>query len=536
MDSNIDLAEQMSQLHKDFGLLSDLFEVSKVCNQVTEVNSLSKGLAEILFNKLNLLDITVFVEDKGEFVSLFSLGSDSSSDYTFKNQNEGIWQLLQENQLIYLLNENGENVHKLFFEKYNLSRLHSTYWIPIIYQGEIKSIISIGLKPENHKLVPNQETFIVRFAQDVAPVFNKFMQQRDNEDRMTYLQKNLHNMSILYNIGQAMNFIDDLKGLLKVVLEKALVTLEAEKGSLMLYDYATNDLIVKVVYGLPDKEIEDKINEGLTECTRIPVGEGIAGSVFLTKEPIITNLGNNDPRFIQSNQSNVDSILCLPLIVKNESIGVINITNKRQGKFFDKNDLDFMKAVANQAAIAIDNAQLYELATKDGLTKLYIYRHFKTLLENEFKRSQRYKHPVSLLMLDIDNFKQVNDIYGHRTGDTVLKEVAAIIEQSCRKVDYPSRYGGEEFAVILPETTAKNSCIIAERIRSRVNDLIVSKDLNTQISPTISIGIAEYPEHAKDQDELVEFADQALYHAKKAGKNKVSLYSKDGCLFPTPRK
>jgi len=228
--------------------------------------------------------------------------------------------------------------------------------------------------------------------------------------------------------------------------------------------------------------MEDKINEGLIECTKIKIGEGIAGEAFAHKKAIITDLGSSDPRFFESDLSNVNSLLCLPLIVKDEAIGVINISNKKNKNLFNQDDLDFMGALANQAAIAISNAQLYKLAITDSLTKLYIRRHFEYLLDNELRRSHRYKHQMTLLMMDIDNFKSINDTYGHQIGDEMLKHIAEVILNTLRKIDMPSRYGGEEFAVILPETHKDNAKKIAERLRKKIANIIII--LNTSSSIT----------------------------------------------------
>ena len=282
---------------------------------------------------------------------------------------------------------------------------------------------------------------------------------------------------------------------------------------------------VKVVYGLKDKKQEAEINDGLIECKKISPDDSIAGRVFREKKSIITNLGGQDPRFSKLNTNlNVSSLICVPLIAKGECIGIINITNKKNGQLFNKKDLDFITSLANQAAIAIDNAKLYELATKDGLTKLYIHRHFYSLLESELKRVQRYRHVLSLLMMDIDNFKGVNDNYGHLIGDIVLKEIASTILKTIRHVDIPARYGGEEFAIILPETPISNAVAIAERVRKKISEIEIKVDETTLIRPTVSMGIAEFPNASNEIKELIDCADKALYVSKRNGKNCIHLY------------
>ena len=163
-----------------------------------------------------------------------------------------------------------------------------------------------------------------------------------------------------------------------------------------------------------------------------------------------------------------------------------------------------------------------------GLTKLYIHRHFRSLLEAEITRASRYNHVMSLLMMDIDSFKQVNDTYGHLVGDRVLKEIAVTIKNTVRNIDVPARYGGEEFTVILPETAAKDATVIAERLRKNIAALEIPLDDKLVLRTSISIGISEYPSSATDSEELIKTADQALYKAKNDGKNCIYVHHSGG--------
>ena len=187
-----------------------------------------------------------------------------------------------------------------------------------------------------------------------------------------------------------------------------------------------------------------------------------------------------------------------------------------------------MTSLANQAAIAIDNAKLYELATKDGLTKLYINRHFMTLLENEVRRCSRYKHNMSVIMLDIDDFKLINDNCGHLVGDQILREVSNQILTTVRKIDVAARYGGEEFVILLPETTKEGAGIIAERLRKNIANLRVNTNDDKVVTTTVSMGISQFPNDGATAEEMIESADKALYHSKRNGKNVVSVYGENG--------
>ena len=525
------IINKVTELQEELIQLNKLFEISNITNSVSSINALAEQLLNFLKLNFDIKNAAFFMLDENKYSIISYENIISPNSYEFENLGEGIWHIIETGKPIKILNEEGKNIYFQFFESYNLFNLDSCVWLPFVNEGKVLAIISLGSKKSGEPFTNSEIIFLNKIIQYIAPIINKFQNIKEKESNLVYLQKTLHNISILYNIGQALNFIDDLKKLIQIILAKAIQTIGAEKGSLMLYDSETEELIIKVVYGLPDREIEDKINEGLIECTKIKIGEGIAGEAFAHKKAIITNLGSDDPRFFQSDLSNVTSLLCLPLIVKDEAIGVINISNKKDKNLFNQDDLDFMGALANQAAIAISNAQLYKLAITDSLTRLYTRRHFEYILDNELRRSQRYKHNMTLLMMDIDNFKAINDTYGHQIGDETLKQIAGVILSTLRKMDMPSRYGGEEFAVILPETHKENSKKIAERLRKKISNILIRTKDKHEVSPTISIGLASFPFDTEDRSDIIGFADKALYFAKDSGKNCVAEYTPEGCIL-----
>lgn len=525
-------SDKITTLQKNFCDLNNLFELSIIATQADSLEDLIDKVTDFIMQTLNVENIRFFINHENIYYMVANPHNENRENFQFENDDEGFWEVLSRNELIKVTTDNGKPIYKSFWEKYNLYNLSSSYF-KLFQKDEIPYFIcSIGSKTDHKAFSQEEVKYLSKVFTYIEPILIKYIKRRDQENDLKKLQKSLHNISILYNISQAVNFIDDLKRLLRVILSKALDTIEAEKGSLMLYNFTENVLQTKVVYGLADKNVETEINNGLIECNKIKVGEGIAGSVFVEKKSIISNLGKNDPRFLSIGEDlNVSSLICVPLIAKGEPIGVINITNKQNGKLFNKQDLEFIEALANQAAIAIDNAKLYELATKDGLTKLYIYRHFYTLLETELKRSARYNHEMTLLMMDIDNFKSINDTYGHPVGDQVLREISNCITTTVRKIDIASRYGGEEFTVILPETNSTDARIIAERLRRNISEIKVHLKDGTMIKPSISIGMSEYPSCALDEQTLIELADVALYNAKNNGKNCVCEYSPQGCTL-----
>ncbi len=517
-----DFTEKIYSLQKNVLELHNLFDLNMVANQAISIEDLLSKVSFIIKNALDLKCVRFFKNNNGNFETR-NIESDNDIDFEFSEDNAPFLQY-ENNELIKVTAEDGTLIYKSFWNASGLEKLHSEYIKIFYYESNPICICFLSKKQDDSDFTEENFKYLNQVFSCIEPILHKFVKNNEQEAQIQDLNKTIHNLSILYNISQAVNFIDDLKRLIGVILDKAIETVNAEKGSLMLYDPSDNTLQVKVVYGLKEKDHEDAINNGVIECRKMSPDTGIAGKVFTERKSIITNLGGLDPRFNQmSGDINVSSLICVPLIAKGECIGIINITNKKNGKLFNKKDLEFVEALANQAAIAVDNAQLYELATKDGLTKLYIHRHFYILLESEIKRVQRYHHVLTLLMFDIDNFKKVNDTYGHLAGDMVLKEIAATIQKTIRHVDIAARYGGEEFTVILPETTAINGIVIAERIRQKISEIKVNVSNDVVISPTVSIGVAEYPNAADDIKGLIEAADKALYVSKENGKNCIHL-------------
>lgn len=213
--------------------------------------------------------------------------------------------------------------------------------------------------------------------------------------------------------------------------------------------------------------------------------------------------------------------------VYEDIIGVINVTNKKNGNGFTNEDIEMLGAVADQAAISISKAQLWEMAINDSLTGLHVRRYFMAKLQDEINRTQRYKKSLSVVMGDLDQFKTVNDTYGHTAGDKVLKAVGAFLQKSVRDVDSVGRYGGEEFIMFLPETVKEAAFVLADRLCKGVSEIKVGS-----LPPvTISLGIATFPDDGKNIDDLLQRADAALYAAKENGRDQVVVYTEE---IPVP--
>lgn len=220
------------------------------------------------------------------------------------------------------------------------------------------------------------------------------------------------------------------------------------------------------------------------------------------------------------------SVMVVPLNSHGSINGVLTVESAHPNQFTER-DLQMISIVARSAALALENAELHkrteELTITDGLTEAFNYRYFIRKLQEEKRRASRYDQPLSLIMVDIDWFKKLNDSYGHEAGNEVLKALARTIAGCIRDVDIFARYGGEEFAIILPQTTQREALVIGERIRERVQEMVVGTGKTGKIRITVSVGVSSFPENGKPHEELVSIADQALYRAKGEGRNNVCV-------------
>jgi two-component system cell cycle response regulator len=218
----------------------------------------------------------------------------------------------------------------------------------------------------------------------------------------------------------------------------------------------------------------------------------------------------------------LSALKILPLKVGDRVLGTL-VAGSRRRHTLGEDAVRMLEVLALQVAQSILRAQLFDqmerMATTDGLTGLYNHRYFQERLEALLAQARRYGRKLSLVVVDVDHFKQVNDKHGHPAGDQVLRSVAQMISKQARDTDMVARYGGEEFAVILPETDTKGAKVIAERIRIAVQGNTFEFEGGT-LKATISLGIATCPDHAKDKAGLVERADQCLYFAKRNGRNR----------------
>ena len=252
--------------------------------------------------------------------------------------------------------------------------------------------------------------------------------------------------------------------------------------------------------------------------------DGVAGDVVHSAEPKrLIDLEQNE-KYIPS-LKDAKSAMIVPMISHGKVIGILQAESTRVNRFSEI-DQKIASILAASAAMAYENSRLHNELEKmvviDELTGVYNYRYFSEKLADEIKRATRYRQALSLIMVDLDWFKRINDTYGHEAGNVLLKGVVRVIAQNIRDTDTLARYGGEEFIVILPQTDHDDAQIIAERIRSEIERSSFGDGIkHPKLSATVSVGITTYPDNGHGEDELVQLVDQAMYLAKGSGKNAV---------------
>lgn len=328
---------------------------------------------------------------------------------------------------------------------------------------------------------------------------------------------------VFVEIGKALTSVLDLKGVLNTIMEKISELFRVKNWSLLLLDEEKEELHFEIAVGINLESVKN---------IRLKLGEGIAGWVAKHKVPLVITDVQKDRRWINKvdivSNFRTKSIVCVPLVSKEKVLGVIELVNViNRKKPFTEEALILLQTFADYAAIAIENAKylqkIEELTIKDDVTGLYNTRYLHRALEREAIRAHRYNEHFSLVFLDLDHFKVINDTYGHLIGSRLLKEVGEVIKKTIRESDIATRYGGDEFVLILPETTKENAYKVTKRLRENINatNFISSDGINARI--TASYGIATYPVDATDRFELLKLADRAMYRVKETTRDGIAL-------------
>ena len=221
----------------------------------------------------------------------------------------------------------------------------------------------------------------------------------------------------------------------------------------------------------------------------------------------------------------------MPLLAQERLVGLLTVGPKREEQRYVAEELELLTLVGHHVATVFENARLFDSATFEGLTGLYRREALLEILDREWSRSQRYERPLAVALADLDHFKEINDRYGHLAGDLVLQRVAAELRNQLRETDFIGRYGGEEFLIVLPETTLEGGRLFAEKMRQRIEGLEIPIEAGETVRVTLSIGVAAREGERDDgrarSRALLAAADEALYAAKSDGRNRVIAAERD---------
>jgi len=342
--------------------------------------------------------------------------------------------------------------------------------------------------------------------------------QLTDDDRwaqLDQLQRRHAELSLLYDTIRDLNSTLSVREVLERLLGRALSHLGAEIGSILLLG-PDERLRIAVAHGLPPEVVNE---------TAVGVGEGISGWIVSTGQSLLVTDVESDERFQRRNRERyyTASLISAPLVRMGAVRGVINLNNKLSRDVFEPADLGLLEAIAGHASVALANAHRYEAvlerAQRDSLTGLASHGPLWSSLEVEVERASRHARPLGFALFDIDHFKVFNDRFGHLAGDEAICTVARVLEAGSRRHDLVARYGGQSFAVLLPETDAAGTLHYAEKMRQAVAHARFEPEARQRLS--VSVGVAATGPQPGSASQLVRLASDRLQAAKQAGRNRV---------------
>jgi len=343
-----------------------------------------------------------------------------------------------------------------------------------------------------------------------------------DQQEITELKRQVERLSLFHDVGKALASTLELQKILQTIMEKISDLLQPDTWSLLMLDEKTQELYFEIAIGAGADKLKD---------VRLKLGEGIAGWVAQRGEPVLVENVKEDPRF--SNRfdevtlTDTRSVVCVPIKGREKILGVIELVNFLGKGSFRKDDIPILKNLADYAAIALENARyvqrIHELTITDDCTSLYNARHLNFVLDAEIYRSTRYGYEFSVIFLDLDHFKQVNDTHGHLVGSKLLWMIGDVVKGHLRMIDYAFRYGGDEFVVLLPQTSKENSLAVVRRIKDLLNARVFFAEEGLNIKVTASFGVASFPMDGRTRKEILRMADEAMYLVKNTSRNSIAL-------------
>ncbi len=396
-------------------------------------------------------------------------------------------------------------------ERDNILNINAQLFLPINSRGTVVGILVLSEKLNKRRYTLEDINLAERIVRDIATSLEK-------EYLQDQLRKREQELSLVNQLSAVISSSLNIQDVYDAFADELQEVVEADYTAICLIE--ENEIYFAAV----SSDVGSAWNTG----QKIPLPGTTAEWVFLNKRSFYERDLSQSSRFWTGEdhaKRGIKSILYLPLVNKGVVIGVLLVGSKKAAAYSPEQTI-LLEHLASQIAAPIENSRLFtkseEIARIDGITELFNRRHFDERMREEIDRHSRYGDILSILLIDLDNFKKYNDTFGHLAGDRLLVQAAGIIKSSIRSSDQAFRYGGDEFAVILPNSSTMDSFSVAERMRERIAEAMAARQLDI----SVSIGVASWPGDGSTLDELCYAADMALYYAKRTGQNRTSIASR----------
>jgi diguanylate cyclase (GGDEF)-like protein len=397
----------------------------------------------------------------------------------------------------------------------------SLFAIPISQGDRVAGMLVVD-SLERDAFSPDNQDLLARFAPFFSQIIEKISISQE-------LDLRARNFSSLHAMSSALNSSLEIDQVLDKLSDQIKAVVPYDFCAFLLYDKSRDDAVFASLRGYDARLIGSRFPmEQSAILVRMRKKWADERAVIKYYDPALGERGRDISLFpFKDMQKPYLSLYGQPLIARNEFVGAVVLGSLRTNAFSDYHR-SFMDTLLNQVAMVVDNSMMHQnlrdLARNDGLTGLLNHRTFMEKLSEEYKRIDRELRPFSILLMDIDKFKNVNDTYGHPVGDLAIKAVAKVLTDTARATDFVARYGGEEFTVGMVDTNSKGAEQMAERVRKRMEAAVVTRIGGKDLKITLSIGVASLGEDTNNTADLVAMADKALYQAKRSGRNRVCLY------------
>ncbi len=329
-----------------------------------------------------------------------------------------------------------------------------------------------------------------------------------------------YELQIFHDVAKALTSSLDLDIVLQTILQKVAAYFRPTTWALLMLDGDSQELFYSVAVGQGCESVN---------ALKLKTGQGLARWVIETGEPIVIADVNRDTRIEASSKDDFFlqpcSVVCMPVRAGGKVLGLMQLVNSDM-QIYQRGEM-LLQALADYAAIAIENARamqrIQELSITDDCTGLYNARHLATVLAEEVPRSQRFGYEFTVLFLDLDHFKRINDEYGHLSGSKLLAQFGRVLRENLRLIDAAFRYGGDEFVVLLPQTGKESAVLVARRLMATFHSARWLAGEGLKLALTASIGIASYPHDGSTSQAIVQLADEMMYRVKQSGRNNIAV-------------